>query len=193
MAKREPKGVFQFGVQVEGRDGKRVARFEVNSGGIHYFRKHADSGVPTHSLTLRQLTQLLDSDAAMKAIDPRKLKLPKAHPEGDLQLEAGDPQRSAGEIYCKDSDSFIFHQGRYSFDSSGARNRRRSDFEWTVTLSTQGALRVIDQHIAVLMSKSRRGSSTNKDVVVSKDETRLILQSWLRRLDSPVAEEVLNG
>ena len=186
MSKRQPKGEFQFNVQVRTRDGRRVAKLEINSGGLHYFRKHADSGAPTHSLTLQQLTDLLQQDAAIKAIDPHKSKLPRPHSDGDLLVEVGDPPQQAGRI-VKPLDPSGFFQGRYSFTDGMARDRTRQDADWVVTLSAQAAIQVVDLHITELMSKNRQGHTTNKDVVISKDDTRHILQSWLSRLGTPAA------
>jgi hypothetical protein len=189
---REPKSTVEMTINITGRTGAREGRFHLTSGNFHFWKPSAKV-TPTVTLTMQQLARLLEKQARFEALDTDADILPKSkgndfswHVAGlpPHELEA-EPLGIAG-CKVKSLRHVGFQEGSYELRSE-LKTRKGWKYPLSTFVSIHGALWLVNFYVDRLLEERRADTTTNKFAVVSKAKLKHVLETWLKRLETPVA------
>lgn len=190
MEKRQPKTRSTTSIEVVGRPGGHKGRIELTSGNLIYFRQGAQ--IETLRLTYQQLMTVLERELEYQSIDPKKVKFPKSHKDGDFTLELSatedddtlQPLLSAQSSITK-LDPRRVDLGTYQFSNDMVNGRASKKYKWFANVSIQAALWIINRYVDKFLTSRKMSDHTDKDVVISKQKMREIFLVLFKKVDSP--------
>ena len=187
--KREPKSQYSMFINVIGRPGGKKGKLELTSGNFIYTKSGAKS--TTLNLTYQQLLCVLEKEIEYRAINEKNIKLPKPHSAGDFSINISEYEEFDSPNFLLSStsawkrlDGRRIDLGRYQFSHDMADGRKQKKYEWFAQVSVQAALWIIHRYIEKFLVKKKFTSSTDEDVVVSKQDMHSVLSAFVKRLES---------